>query len=406
MGPLAGVKIIEIAGIGPAPMAAMLLAEMGATVLRLDRPERSDLGLDVPREKELLLRSRSAISVDLKSKEGVAFALDLIGRADMLIEGFRPGVMERLGLGPDICLKGNPKLVYGRMTGWGQDGPLARTAGHDLNYIALSGALDAIGRAGAPPTPPLNLVGDFGGGALYLALGMLAALTCSRSSGQGQVVDAAMVDGSASLMTLFYGLSAADLFKPPRGSNVLDSGAPYYDVYECADGRFLAVAAIEMKFRRELFEKLRLPSTLPNGDDPADWPDLRDAISRTIRSKKRDEWARIFEESDACVSPVLSMTEVDLHPHNAHRKTFQTIGGVRQPAAAPRFSATPSPLPTSPQAVDSNIVAALNSWGLDEAAVAELVASGVTGFQILSPPAQTRLVEMDGMPSEADKRMT
>jgi crotonobetainyl-CoA:carnitine CoA-transferase CaiB-like acyl-CoA transferase len=382
MGPLSGVKILEIAGIGPAPMASMLLAELGATVLRLDRPIASDLGLGIPLQKELLLRSRPAISVDLKSGHGIQFVLDLVTSADMLLEGFRPGVMERLGLGPDICLKRNSRLVYGRMTGWGQTGPLAHTAGHDLNYIALSGALDAIGRAGSPPTPPLNLVGDFGGGALYLTLGMLAALTFARSTGKGQVVDAAMVDGAASLMTLFYGLRAANLFNSPRGTNVLDSGAPYYDVYQCADGGYLAVAAIEMKFRRELLEKLGLYGSVPDGEDPDKWPELRAAIEKVVRSKSRAEWSTIFDGSDACVSPVLSMAEVHLHPHNHHRETFVDVEGIIQPAPAPRFSVTALAPPQRPTPVDSDVAAALAPWGLSSAAVDTLVANRVVGLTV------------------------
>lgn len=380
MGPLSGVKILEIAAIGPAPMASMLLAELGATVLRLDRPTGSDLGLAIPVEKELLLRSRPAISVDLKSDAGIKFALDLVASADMLIEGFRPGVMERLGLGPEICLKRNSKLIYGRMTGWGQTGPLAHTAGHDLNYIALSGALDSIGRTGAPPTPPLNLVGDFGGGALYLTLGLLAALTFARSTGQGQVVDAAMVDGAASLMTLFYGLRAANLFNLPRGKNILNSGAPYYDVYQCADGGYIAVAAIEMKFRRELLEKLGLYGSVPDGEDPDTWPALRAAIEKVVRSKSREEWSTIFDGSDACVSPVLSMAEVHRHPHNLHRKTFVDVEGIVQPAPAPRFSVTALGLPTRPTPVNSDVAAALAPWGLSNAAVDTLMASRVIGL--------------------------
>jgi alpha-methylacyl-CoA racemase len=346
MGPLKGVRIIEVGGIGPSPMAAMLFAELGATVLRLDRPYASDLGFEKPLKYDLLLRSRPSISVDLKSDKGIQFVFDLVKRADMLIEGFRPGVMERLGLGPENCLVRNPRLVYGRMTGWGQNGPLATTARHDLNHIGLTGVLDAIGRAGGPPTPPLNLVGDFGGGALYLAIGLLSAFIHARSSGRGQVVDAAMIDGAASLRRMFFGLHAAGLHRDIRGSNVLDSGAPYYDVYECKDGGYLAVAAIEIKFRRELLERLGLAGLVPNGEDKETWPALREALSKGFLSKGRDEWMRVFNGSDACVSPVLSMAEAPNHPHNVDRGLFEEVDGVVQPVPAPRFSGTPSGSPS------------------------------------------------------------
>lgn len=379
MGPLAGLKVIEFGGIGPSPMCAMLLADLGATVLRLDRPEASDLGIEKPLRYNLLLRGRSSISVDLKSSKGVDFALELIERAEIVIEGFRPGVMERIGLGPDVCLARNPALVYGRMTGWGQDGPLARTAGHDLNYIAITGALDAIGRHGSPPTPPLNLVGDFGGGALYLALGLMAALTSARSSGQGQVVDAAMVDGAASLMTAFFGLHAAGLYKTERGTNVLDSGAPYYDVYECADGRYLAAAPIEMKFRREFLERLGLLETVPDGQDKSTWPELRKALTERIKSKTQAEWVAVFEGSDACVSPVLNMAEAAAHPHNVARNAFVDIDGVSQPAAAPRFSRTVPDRSRAPRPTDSDLVEALATWDFEPGRLAPLIADGVIG---------------------------
>jgi alpha-methylacyl-CoA racemase len=375
-GPLSGVKAIEFGGIGPSPMCAMLLADLGATVLRLDRPEASGLGIEKPLRYNLLLRGRPCISVDLKNPDGVAFAGDLVQHADILIEGFRPGVMERIGLGPKVCLMRNPKLVYGRMTGWGQDGPLSSTAGHDLNYIALTGALDAIGRKGCPPTPPLNLVGDFGGGALYLAFGLMAALVSARSSGKGQVVDAAMVDGVASLMTTFFGLQAAGLYKPERGTNVLDSGAPYYDVYECADGRYLAVAPIEMKFRREFLNRLGLLGSVPDGQDPASWPELRKALTERIKSKTQSEWVAVFDGSDACVTPVLTMAEAIHHPHNIARNTFVNVDGVSQPAPAPRFGRETPALPLPPQLMDADVAAALAPWGLGHDRIADLAKSG------------------------------
>ncbi|OKO81314.1 CaiB/BaiF CoA-transferase family protein [Bradyrhizobium sp. AS23.2] len=379
MGPLEGLKVIEFGGIGPSPMCAMLLADLGATVLRLDRPEAVDLGVEKPLRYNLLLRGRPSMSVDLKRSEGVEFALDLLTRAEILIEGFRPGVMERIGLGPDICMARNPALVYGRMTGWGQDGPLARTAGHDLNYIAITGALDSIGRAGAPPTPPLNLVGDFGGGALYLAFGLLAALTSARATGRGQVVDAAMVDGAASLMTSFYGLHAAGLLRAERGTNVLDSGAPYYDVYQCADGRYIAAAPIEMKFRREFFERLGLLGQVPDGQDKATWPELRKALTDRIKSKTQAEWVAVFEGSDACVSPVLTMAEAASHPHNMARNTFVNVDGVSQPGPAPRFSRTVAEPSRSPLPTDANLSDVLTTWGYEPGNVWPLITSGVIG---------------------------
>lgn len=315
--------------------------------------------------------------VDLKSSAGVEFALDLVAKADLLIEGFRPGAMERLGLGPSECLARNPRIVYGRMTGWGQDGPLASAAGHDLNYISLTGALHAIGRKGAAPTPPLNLVGDFGGGALFLAYGLLAGLLSARSTGVGQVVDAAMLDGAATLMTSFFGLSAAGLHSPERGSNVLDSGAPYYDVYECADGEYVSVAPIEAKFRREFLDKMGLPAGTPNGDKPVDWPVLRAALAKCFISKDRAHWAQLFRAGDACVAPVLSMQDAPEHPHNIARRTFVTVDGIVQPAPAPRFSRTPAEMPVAPKEPDADITGALAAWGLGDADVASLGEKGV-----------------------------
>ncbi|HVZ45773.1 MAG TPA: CaiB/BaiF CoA-transferase family protein [Ramlibacter sp.] len=364
-GPLDGLKVVEFAGLGPAPMCAMLMADLGATVIRLDRARKPSLGVEKPLQFDLTLRNRPAISIDLKSAAGVAAALELLATADVCLEGFRPGVMERLGLGPDQCLSVNRKLVYGRMTGWGQDGPLARNAGHDVNYIALTGALHAIGRAGQPPTPPLNLVGDYGGGALYLAFGCLAGVLCARVTGQGQVVDAAMVDGAASLMMNFFGNHAAGLNNPERGTNIVDSGAPYYDAYECSDGKFVAVGAIESRFRQELFAKLGLAHCGITGDDRSEWPKLREAIAAAIRTRTRDEWAAAFAQSDACFSPVLSMAEAPDHPHNRARGTFfKDAAGIVQPGPAPRFSATPAALPGPPRPVDANVEQALLGWGV------------------------------------------
>jgi alpha-methylacyl-CoA racemase len=365
MGPLAGYRIVEMAGIGPAPMCAMLLADLGATVLRIDRQQPSGLGLPGATRFNILNRSRHAIAVDVKKPEGVELVLHLASRADALIEGFRPGVMERLGLGPEPCLARNPKLVYGRMTGWGQDGPLAEAAGHDLNYIALAGVLHSIGRAGQPPTPPLNLVGDFGGGALYLAFGIACGLLEAQRSGKGQVVDAAMVDGAASLMTLFFALHAAGAFTTNRGENVLDSGAFFYDVYECADGRHVSVAPIEDKFLEELLRRMEIdPAELPAKLDRRRWPEAKAKLAARFKTRTREEWCRLLEGSDACFAPVLSLTEAPSHPHNLARRTFVEVDGIVQPAPAPRFSRTPAAAPTPPEAPGERGIAALANWGL------------------------------------------
>ncbi len=377
MGPLEGVKIVEMAGIGPGPMCAMLLADMGATVLRIDRIEQVDLGQRRPLKYNLLLRNRKAIRVDLKRPEAVALTLRLVEGADALIEGFRPGVMERLGLGPDICLARNARLVYGRMTGWGQDGPLAAAAGHDLNYLALGGALGAIGRHGAPPTPPLNLVADYGGGALYLAMGVLAALVNVRKSGSGQVVDAAMVDGVASLMTSIFGLHAAGLMSTERGTNSNDSGAYYYDSYQCADGRWVSVAPIEGRFHAELLRRLGVDAAeIGDQHDRANWPKAREVLAARFKTRTRDAWCSVLEGSDACFAPVLAMDEVPNHPHIAARGTFIEVDGVAQPAPAPRFSRTPAAAPTSAeQTMNATPEQALDGW-LNPDVIEQLKRSG------------------------------
>lgn len=349
MGPLSGIKIVELAGIGPGPMAAMMLADMGATVLRVERAEPSGLGVQRPLNCDITLRSRNAIALNLKDPEHRDRVLRLVEEADVLIEGFRPGVTERLGLGPDDCFTRNDKLVYGRMTGFGQDGPMAQAAGHDLNYIAMSGALSAIGRADQPPTPPLNLVGDYGGGALYLVVGVLAALLETRGSGKGQVVDAAMVDGAANLMAAPFGMFAAGLLTKTRGANVLDSGSYFYDSYECADGKYVSVAAIEPKFHAEMLELMELdPLIVTKQMDRSDWPRLKKIMVDRFLTKTRDEWVMIMGGSDACFAPVLEMDEVADDPHNKARGTFIEIDGIVQPAPAPRFSRTPNPAPTAP----------------------------------------------------------
>jgi len=373
MGPLAGFRIVEFAGIGPGPMAAMLFADLGASVIRLDRVTPSGLGIERPARFDLTTRSRPSVAVDLKHSDGQALALDLIATADALLEGFRPGTMERLGLGPEIALQRNPRLVYGRITGWGQSGPLAKAAGHDLTYLALTGALAAIGRAGAKPTPPLNLIADFGGGALYLAFGMACAMIDAQRSGKGQVVDAAMTDGVASLMTSMYGLYGAGMHTLERGSNLLDSGSAIYDVYECADGQYIALAPIELKFRKVLFERLGLPYTTDDGAA------LRSKLENLFKTRSRDEWCSLLEGTDACFAPVLTMAEAPRHPHNAARGSFIEIDGVTQPAPAPRFSRTPADHPTPPQAPGEGTRSALADWGISKQRIDALLACGALG---------------------------
>jgi alpha-methylacyl-CoA racemase len=371
MGPLAGVKIVEFTGIGPAPMAAMMLADMGATIIRIDRTGPTDLGVPMPEEFEFTKRSRAVIGLDLKKPAAVQLALRLIDGADALIEGFRPGVMERLGLGPDVCLKRNPKLAYGRVTGWGQDGPLALASGHDLNYIALTGALHAIGRKGQKPTPPLNLVGDYGGGALYLVTGLLAAIISARTTDAGQVVDAAMVDGALSLMTPIYAMKAGGRLSAPRGENQLDSGAYFYEVYECADGQFISIASIEAKFHAELLQRLEIdPATMAPQHDRSKWPDAKDRLTTLFKTRTRDGWCHILEGTDVCFAPVLSMDEAHDHPHNTARAAFIDVGGMRQPAPAPRFVTTPLDHPKPPGSVDPRET--LREWGLSSAELAAL----------------------------------
>jgi len=362
MGPLQGIRLLEIAGIGPGPYCAMVLADMGAEVVRVVRPGPSAYG-DRP-AYDLLSRGRRSICVDLKRPEGIDTVLRLCERADGLFEGFRPGVMERLGLGPDVCLARNPRLVYGRMTGFGQDGPLAQTAGHDINYIALSGVLAHIGRAGQPPTPPINLIGDFGGGGLLLAFGMVCALLERVRSGLGQVVDAAMVDGAAALMTIFHGAQQSGFWKDAAGTNMLDSGAPFYDAYQTSDGKYVAIGAIEPQFFAELLAVLGLdPQTLPDQNDPAGWPVLRERFSALFRTRTRAAWCEILEGSDACFAPVLTMTEAREHPHARARGAFVDLAGVAQPRPAPRFSRTDSGVQSPPVAGGANTDEVLREWG-------------------------------------------
>ncbi len=361
MGPLAGIRIVELAGIGPGPMCAMLLADLGATIIRIDRAQPIELGSPRPLEFNLLLRNRHAIALDLKKADAVELVLNLVERADALIEGFRPGVTERLGLGPRECHARNPRLVYGRMTGWGQTGPLADSAAHDLNYIALAGALHSIGRAGGPPVPPLNMLGDYAGGSLYLALGLLAGIIEAKQSGKGQVVDAAIVDGTASLMTAAFGLFAGGLFSLERGTNMLDTGAYFYDVYQCSDGLWVSVAAIEGRFHAELLRVLVIePQAIGAQGDRANWPKARALFAAKFKTRTRDEWCALLEGTDACFAPVLSVAEAPAHAHHATRGTFITVDGIVQPAPAPRFSRSVPGHPTPPEKPESRT--ALEGW--------------------------------------------
>ncbi|MHB8465778.1 MAG: CaiB/BaiF CoA transferase family protein [Acidimicrobiales bacterium] len=377
-GPLTGVRVIELAGIGPGPFCAMVLADMGADVIKVDRAG-SVRGGDTATPPPLVFdRGRRSVGVDLKHPDGVATVLRLVEEADVLIEGFRPGVTERLGLGPDECLARNPKLVYGRMTGWGQDGPYASAAGHDINYIALAGALHPIGRRGEAPVPPLNLVGDFGGGGMLLALGVCAALVETGRSGQGQVVDAAMVDGAALLTTMFHAFRAMGTWRGERGTNLLDTGAHFYDVYETADGEYVSVGSIEPQFYAELLQRTGL------ADDPdfatqmdmGRWPELKDRIAAVFKTKTRAEWCALLEHTDVCFAPVLSLGEAPEHPHNVARSTFVEVAGAVQPAPAPRFSRTPAAIQRPPAWPGQHTTGALVDWGFTEDEVVKLQEAG------------------------------
>lgn len=384
MGPLSGLKVIEMAGLGPAPFCGMLLADLGAEVLSIQRVTSADLGFDVPTRYDLLNRNKQALAVDLKSPEGVRLVLDLIRDSDLLIEGFRPGVMERLGLGPEPCMAANPGLIYGRMTGWGHTGPLAARAGHDINYIAMSGALAAIGPSpDAPPVVPLNYIGDFGGGALYLALGLLAALRERQQSGLGQVVDAAMVDGVGSLMTMHYGYWQAGQWDLQRGSNTADGGSPWYTTYRTSDGGYMAVGAVEKRFYAELLSVLGLAhADLPDQNDRAGWPRLRTAFAKVFATRTRDEWETAFDGIDACVTPVLDMAEAPAHELAQARGSFLRGNGVIEPAPAPRFSrSTPGDVRPPPVAAQTG-VSALRQRGIGEGRIADLIRQGVVAGQI------------------------
>ncbi len=377
MGPLHGLKVIELASIGPGPMCSMLLADLGADVVRVDRTEPSGLGVQVARKHDINGRNRRSVALDLKSSAGRDIVLRLVDAADVLIEGFRPGVAERLGLGPIDCQARNPSLVYGRMTGFGQTGPLADGAGHDLNYIALTGALHAIGARGGKPVPPLNLVGDYGGGALYLAFGVMAALFERQRSGRGQVVDAAMVDGAGSLVSLFYGLHASGAWDQPRGDNLLDGGAPFYDTYETADGRWVSLAPIEPKFFAEFTRLTGLDERFVKRQyDRREWPAMRAAITTLMKGRTRDEWCTTLEGSDACFAPVLDFVEAPLHRHAVARQGFISIDGVPQPAPAPRFDRSQPEPPRAAPRVGQHTRDVLAEAGLDAAAIDALLDAG------------------------------
>jgi alpha-methylacyl-CoA racemase len=376
-GPLEGVRIIELAGLGPAPFAGMMLADAGADIIRIDRYERATYPPLAEAHVDLMNRGRRSVAVDLKHPEGVELVVGLAGTADGFMEGFRPGVAERLGLGPEECLARNPKLVYGRMTGWGQDGPMANTAGHDIDYISLAGALEPMGRAGQRPYPPLNLVGDFGGGGMLLAFGMLAAILHARATGEGQVVDAAMVDGAASLMAMTYTLRASGIWKDERGTNLLDTGAHFYEVYETSDGGYFSVGAIEPQFYAELIRLMGLADTdMPGQNDRDQWPAMKERFAAVFASKTRKEWEEVFDGSDACAAPVLSPAEAPHHPHNQFRGTFTEVAGVVQPSPSPRFGRTPGSIRRPPPNPGQYGDEALADWGLDDGAIDSLRKSG------------------------------
>jgi len=372
MGPLHGIRILELAGIGPGPFCGMMLADMGAEVIRIERPGGNPMA---SAGHSVMFRNRRTLALDLKHPAGIATVRRMCRQADALYEGFRPGVAERLGIGPEDCLKENPKLVYGRMTGWGQSGPLAQTAGHDINYISLSGALHAIGRRGDRPVPPLNLVGDFGGGGMMLAFGIVCGLLEARGSGQGQVIDSSMVEGSAALMAMFFSMRKEGVFSGQRGAHMLDTGAPFYEVYETRDGQYVSIGSIEPQFYAILSKELQLdPKEYGSQLDLRRWPEQKEKIAALFKQKTRAEWCAIFEGSDVCFAPVLSIDEAPEHPHNRARQSFIEVGGMTQPAPTPRFSRTPpaTPVPAQPVGRDSREV--LLSFGFDETEVAELLA--------------------------------
>ncbi len=378
-GPLSGFRIIELAGIGPAPFAGMMLADMGAEVIRVERAQSVSGPVPDTPHWDVLLRGRRNIALDLKHPDGVATLLDLVAKADGLIEGFRPGVMERLGIGPDVCLARNPRLVFGRMTGWGQEGPYANAAGHDINYIALAGALAHFGRAGEAPVPPLNMVGDFGGGGMFLAFGMVCGLLETQRSGVGQVVDTAMVDGAATLMSMFWAFRQVGFFdENNRGTNLLDTGAHFYDVYECSDGKHVSLGSIEPQFYAELLRRTGLDHDpeFAQQMNKEQWPRLKQRLAEVMRTRTRDEWCAEMEHTDVCFAPVLTMTEAAAHPHNIARGTFVEVAGVQQPAPAPRFSRTVAHVDSPPAHAGQHSREVLADWGFSAERIDELVAAG------------------------------
>ena len=374
-GPLQGVRVVEIAGLGPAPLGCMMLADLGADVLRVDRPTGPGLSL-VPFEQDTLTRSRRSVAVDLKAAGGADVVRRLTDRADVFVEAFRPGVAERLGIGPDDLMSRNPRLVYARMTGWGQDGPLADRAGHDIDYASIVGAIGAIGEPGRKPVPPLNWMADFGGGSTFLVIGVLAALVERMTSGRGQVVDVAMVDGVATLTTMVHSMLAAGMWQDRRGVNLFDGGAPFYDTYECADGKYVAVGALERQFFAELVRVLGVADRVPGQHDMARWPEMRELFAETFRTRTRDEWAALFDDVDACVAPVMGLTEAIDHPHLKARQTLVESDGVVQPAPAPRFDRTPGAVQGPPRRPGQDTRAALVDWGFDPDEVEQLLADG------------------------------
>ncbi|MGK2941745.1 MAG: CaiB/BaiF CoA transferase family protein [Immundisolibacter sp.] len=377
MGPLAGYKVIEMVGLGPGPLCAMMLADMGAEVIRVDRPGGNMFS---GQPADLLGRNRKSLAVDLKQPEGVETVLRLVQQADALLEGFRPGVMERLGLGPDECLARNPRLIYGRMTGWGQDGPMAQGAGHDINYIALAGALHAIGEKGGKPVAPLNLIGDFGGGGMFLAYGMVCGLLETQKSGKGQVIDCSMVEGTAVLMGMFYAMHQAGMWKDERGSNMLDGASHYYNSYETQDGKWVAIGAMEPQFYAALVEQSGAdPELFKHQHDASQWPRLTQELARIFRTKTRDQWCALMEGSDVCFAPVLSLAEAPYHPHNVARQSFFKMDGMLQPAPAPKFSRTRPEVKCGPQPVGSNSEEILANWGFATSEIGKLIEQGVIG---------------------------
>ena len=379
IGPLSGYKLIEIAGVGPTQLTGMLLADMGAEIVRVERLSKVDLGVSMPLKYKLMNRSRRSIAIDLKRQQGRDIVLDMCAGADALFEGFRPGVMERLGLGPDECMRRNERLVYGRMTGWGQDGPLADSAGHDPNYIGIAGVLACIGKKDEAPAYPLNLIGDFGGGALYLAMGLLAAMLEAAKSGKGQVVDAAMVDGAASMMTVFYGLLAAGIWKEQRSSNILDGGAHFVNSYRTKDDQYVVIAPLEGRFYSELLDRLEIsdPDLRTQQHNRDRWPEFAEKLQEIFLTRTRDEWCEIFAGSDACFAPVLSLTEATQHPHAQARNAYAHIDGVIQPAPAPRFSRTPAEIQSPPPEPGQHTEEVLLDWGFSKERINELGNAGV-----------------------------